>query len=274
MSSFASLNASQMSQMLPLLQGGGFDLSSLLGPIGMIGGGLASGLGGLLGASQQNRAIRRAEDDNTRDLRGQMGGVGAGIFGPSYGSQPLYQFLYGQGLERQDPAMVQQGLAGINDFINSQGGPVIQQQRNLANNTTGRQSANLASFDDDTRRLHDFSGATGANLGNFMTGARDDLLRGARGAEDMADIIGAGRSQTITRDAGRDLSRANQDTDRSMMNRGLANSTALVGAQQANRSRIHETRDRALQANSDSRFGNRVAGGRERPHLRGDGAAW
>lgn len=230
-----------------------------------VGGAVAGTAGNMLTAGQQNRAVRRAGDDNARDLRGQQGALGAGVFGPGYGQLPTYQFLYGQGLERQDQNMINQALAGLNGFVNSQGGPVMDQLRQLANSVSERQTGNIGRFDSDTSRLGQFSAQTGANLGNFMNTSRDDLLRGydqgaaniynnAVGAENMARDWGRGNADIIRRESGRDLEAANRQATRGLNSRGLGNTTVLNQAQASNQARTAEQRNNALQANNNAQI--------------------
>jgi len=241
--------------MLALLLGGGVGLNAL---------------GGLVGNASQNRAIRRAGDDNALNLRGQQGLLGSGVFGGGFGQMPTWQYLYGQGLERQDPNLINQGLNGINSFVNSQGGPVIDQQRRLADTVSARQTGNLGYFDDTTNRLGQFSAQTGNNLGNFMSRSRDDLLRGydqgaanivgsAQGNENNVQQWGTGQAMNIRRDAGRNLSAANMASDRALSGRGLGNSSLLVGAQMANRRNNQEATNSALQDLANARIDRQTA---------------
>jgi hypothetical protein len=221
---------------------------------------VAGGVGNAVSAGQSNQAARRAGDDNVRDLRGQQGQFGSGVFGPSYGQQPTNQFLYGQGIERQDQNMINQALAGMNQFTQSQGGPVMDQLRQLAESVSQRQTGNLGRFDQDTQGLGQFSAQTGNNLGNFMGQSRDDLLRGydqgaanitrgAQGAEQMARDWGRGNADIIRRESSRDLESANRQATRGLNARGLGNSTVLNQAQAANQARTAEQRNNALQGN-------------------------
>jgi hypothetical protein len=241
-----------------------------------VGGAVAGTAGNAITAGSANQAARRAGDDNVRDLRGQQGSFGSGVFGPSYGQQPTNQFLYGQGIERQDQGMIDQALAGMNQFTQSQGGPVMDQLRQLAESVSQRQTGNLGRFDTDTQNLGQFSAQTGNNLGNFMGQSRDDLLRGydqgsanilgdydrgaanitrgAQGAELMARDWGRGNADRIRRESIRDLDAANRQTTRGLNSRGLGNSTVLNQAQASNRQRVLEQRNNAMQDNNNQQI--------------------
>lgn len=215
-------------------------------PLSLLGGLLNVG-GGILSGSAQNRAVRRAGDDNALNLRGQQGVLGSGVLGAGYGQLPYYQYLYGQGLERNDQNLINQGLGGINNFVNSTGGSVLDQQRGLANAVSERQTGNLGRFDQDTSGLSEMARQ---NFGNYDQGAAN-IVRGAQGAEQMASGWGRGNADIIRRESSNDLNAANRQATRGLNARGLGNSTVLNQAQASNQARAIQQRNDALQQNNN-----------------------
>lgn len=213
-----------------------------------VGGTVLSAVGGGMQGNSSRQAQQRMDDDQVLRLRSQQGALGNSLLGPGYGAMPLWQQIYGQGIEHNNQGEINQGLAGINSFTNSIGGPVLQQQRDLANAVSQRQTGNLNFYDQQTGQL--------GQQGDQNLAA---LMGGAQGAEGMARTWGAGQSQNIRRDAERGLSAANQQSDRSLTGRGLGNSSLLVRAQQRNRQSVGETRDSALQNLANSQIDRQLS---------------
>ena len=216
-------------------------------PLSLLGGLLNIG-GGILSGGAQNRAVRRAGDDNALNLRGQQAVVGNGVLGSGYGQLPYYQYIYGQGLERNDQNLINQGLSGINNFVNSTGGSVLDQQRGLADAVSQRQTGNLGRFDTDNARLAEIARQ---NFGSYDQGAQN-IVQGAQGAERMAGDWGRGNADIIRRESANDLSSANRQATRGLNARGLGNTTVLNQAQASNQARMAQQRNDALQANNNA----------------------
>lgn len=230
-----------------------------LGPIGMIGGGILGGLGSYFQGQSQNRAARRADDDNELRLRAQQGLLGSGFFGSGYGGMPYYQTIYGQGLASGNPndPRLGQGLAGINSFVQSQGGPIQDQFRRLAESVSQRQSGNLGYYDQDTARL---GGMSQGLLNEYDRGAAN-IYGNALGAEGMARDWGRNNANIINRQSAADLEGANRQSNRDLNSRGLGNSTVLSQARAGNQARTSQQRNDALQGNYNSQI-DRLLGAR------------
>lgn len=216
--------------------------------LALLGGGSAlSSIGQLIGGGSNARAVRRADDDQVGRFRGQQGQFGTGVFGEAYGRQPYYQTIYQQGLERNDPNLTRQGLEGMQAFTNATGGPILDQQRQLANSVSQRQTGNLGYFDQDTNRL--------SALANQMGGQNSQASMLAAGTERMAGSTGIGRDRIIRQDATRDQRNMDATARAQLAASGFGNSTAVGNATRANAQSVGENRDRALQASTDARLG-------------------
>ena len=226
--------------------------------------GLLSGIGGsLLGGSSSARAARVARDTDVQQFRQQQGLVGNGVFGSSYGDLPYYQYLYAQGLHGGGAAngtgaasdMTRQGLQGIQNFNNSQGGSILDQQRQLAQSVTDRQTGNLGRFDADTNALSQMGNYVGGQPGALYAQQGGQLNGLAAGAEALAGSTGIGRDRIIRRDSAQQQNAMNQQSRAGLAAAGFGNSTAVGSAMRGNAQAVGQQRERALQENTDSRLG-------------------
>ena len=204
-------------------------------------GALASMGGGFMGAQSQNRAAREARDQyNARTGEG-MNRLGMMFFGPGNFIDYLSGTAIDSGTGRLYPASLEGALAGnqkpadmndqewqrlqglygdwnrMNSFVNSAGGPVLDQLRGFGGQAQGMFDQAMRGYDTDTARL---SGLAGTMLGQ-RDRAAEGVMASAREGVGIAGRYGAGREDQIRRDTAKYQSNLNDQTSALMAAKGF-----------------------------------------------------
>lgn len=207
----------------------------------MIGGGLLSGVGGIMGGVAANREGRKARDYSAKRTAEGMNRLGYAFFG----ADPFNEYmrattLYGQGDGSVAPYL--NANANANLFGNASPGSIFGQMQGISGSAGAGRNAALGRFDRDSASLFGTGLYNAQAVGGLYDRARNDTI--GRFRSDMGRVAGvargygAGAEALIDEDAGRALTEANRISTARMAGSGLGNSTLLSNQMAGNTATI------------------------------------
>ena len=205
-----------------------------------VGGGALSAVGGLLGASAQNRAYRQARDQQLKNTGYAEKALVTGTLGPA--SAQFLSKLYEaqrQMVRTGDNSALNALYAGpeYQAYVRESGGPAVPQLRMLADRFTKQDRDTMAAYEGDTARLG----------------------QEASGLSALAGQWGAGRDRVIEQDAAESLRAANDQAMARLNAAGLGGSSVVANQLGANARQSQREVQRAKQDVSEGRI-DRVMG--------------
>lgn len=201
------------------------------------GGAGLSALGGVLGARSTNRAARQARDYDSRRQEAGSNRFGQTLLGRGFSTGNLASWNLASG----ENAGGVGGQSGMDAYLDSIGGSVLDQQRGLADAVSARQTGNLAFYDRDTARLTAGDNAYASNVDRLSRDAIDAAGAGLGVIDDYAQ----GADELIQTSSANRLRGMNRATAASLNARGLGTTTLVGNQQAANTARVGEDADRA-----------------------------
>lgn len=224
---------------------------SQFGGLGLAGLGMGMGaIGSALGGSSANRAGREARD--WYDSRNRM--QGANLLGILYGQDRVNMaWPDAPGIQGQ----------GYRDYIESLGGPVLDQLKGLGTTFGQRGQSLLGDYDAGTRGVQQRGQSLVNSYMNRSQGAQGDVLqamnRGTLGLDQMAarsegtaGLYGRDRANQIRQDSATSLRAANQQSKAALNAAGFGNSTAMANQYAGNASANERNTQRLLQDAADA----------------------